>query len=255
MFFDSHSHVDDEMFNIDRDELILSLPEKGIDFLMNVGSDLPSSRRAVILAKRYPFIYAAVGIHPSDTSDMTDDDLAEIIALTQEKKVQAIGEIGLDYHYDNTNRELQKKWFDKQMQVSQELNLPFIIHDRDAHQDCLDVLRKYDIKKTGGVMHCFSGSLDMAKEVIKMGMVISIAGPVTYKNAAKTVNVVKEIPLEYILIETDCPYLSPAPHRGERNNPANVRFVAEKIADLKGLSVEEVAKITLENAKRLFRID
>lgn len=255
MFFDSHAHLDDEQFDQDREEVLRRLPEEGVSLFMDIGADLPSSRKAVELAQKYPYIYAAVGVHPHDAEEMTQADFEEIRELAQSKRVKAIGEIGLDYYYENSRREEQKKWFARQMELSQELNLPFVIHDRDAHRDCLEILRRFDLKKTGGVMHCYSGSAEMAKEIIRMGMVISIAGPVTFKNAVKTVEAVREIPLEYLLIETDSPYLAPVPHRGARNTPANVRFTAEKIAEIKGVSLEEVARITMDNAKKVFRIE
>ncbi len=254
MLFDSHCHVDDDSYDKDRTELIESLPQKGIDLIMEIGADMDSSRRATVLAKRYPFIYAAVGVHPHDAQDMTEHDIEELALLATEPKVKAIGEIGLDYHYMNTDKTLQKKWFKRQMELTMDLSMPFIIHDRDSHADCLEILRKFDIKRVGGVMHCFSGSVEMAKEVIKMGMVISLGGPVTFKNARHSVDVAREIPLDKILIETDSPYLSPEPLRGKRNSPEYVRYVAEKIAEIKGETFETVAKVTKENAMKLFKI-
>ena len=239
MLFDSHCHVDDDRYDEDREELINSLPEKGIDLILEIGADMGSSRRAAKLAERYPFIYAAVGVHPSDTRNMTEKDIEELAMLSQNPKVKAIGEIGLDYHYEDTHKPTQQKWFRRQMELAMDLSLPFIIHDRDSHADCLSILREYDVKKTGGVMHCFSGSAQMAKEVIGMGMMISLGGPVTFKNARHAVEVAKEIPLDKILIETDSPYLAPEPLRGKRNSPEHVRFVAEKIADLIKKSVPD----------------
>ena len=254
MLFDSHCHVDDDSYDNDRAELIESLPQKGIDLIMEIGADMGSSRRATVLAKRYPFIYAAVGVHPHDARNMTEKDIEELALLATEPKVKAIGEIGLDYHYPDTHKLSQQKWFERQMQLTMDLSMPFIIHDRDSHADCLEILRKFDIKRVGGVMHCFSGSVEMAKEVIKMGMVISLGGPVTFKNARHSVDVAREIPLDKILIETDSPYLTPEPHRGKRNSPEHVRYVAEKIAEIKGESFETVAKVTKENAMKLFKI-
>ena len=254
MLFDSHCHVDDDSYDNDRAELIEGLPEKGISLAMEIGADMDSSRRAAVLAKRYPFIYAAVGVHPHDTRNMTEKDIEELALLATEPKVKAIGEIGLDYHYPDTHKPSQKHWFERQMQLTMDLGMPFIIHDRDSHADCLEILRKFDIKKVGGVMHCFSGSVEMAKEVIKMGMVISLGGPVTFKNARHSVDVAREIPLDKILIETDSPYLAPEPLRGKRNSPEYVRYVAEKIAEIKGETFENVAKVTKENAMKLFKI-
>ena len=254
MLFDSHCHVDDDSYDNDRSELIEDLPNKGIDLIMEIGADMGSSRRAAVLAKRYPFIYAAVGVHPHDTRNMTEEDIEELALLASEPKVKAIGEIGLDYHYTDTHKPTQKKWFERQMQLTMDLSMPFIIHDRESHADCLEILRRFDIKKVGGVMHCFSGSVEMAKEVIKMGMVISLGGPVTFKNARHSVEVAKEIPLDKILIETDSPYLAPEHLRGKRNSPEYVRFVAEKIAEIKGETFETVARVTKENAMKLFKI-
>jgi len=254
MLFDSHCHVDDDSYDNDRKELIEDLPNKGIDLIMEIGADMDSSRRAAVLAKRYPFIYAAVGVHPHDTRNMTEEDIEELALLASEPKVKAIGEIGLDYHYPDTHKPSQKKWFERQMQLTMDLSMPFIIHDRESHADCLEILRKFDIKRVGGVMHCFSGSVEMAKEVIKLGMVISLGGPVTFKNARHSVEVAKEIPLDKILIETDSPYLAPEPLRGKRNSPEYVRFVAEKIAEIKGETFETVARVTKENAMKLFKI-
>ena len=254
MLFDSHCHVDDESYDADRSELIENLPGQGISLIMEIGADMPSSRRAAELAEKYSFIYAAVGVHPHDAQDMTEKDIEELAQLASQPKVKAIGEIGLDYHYMNTDKPLQKKWFERQMQLTMDLSMPFIIHDRDSHADCLEILKKFDIKKVGGVMHCFSGSVEMAKEVIKMGMVISLGGPVTFKNARHSVDVAREIPLDKILIETDSPYLAPEPLRGKRNSPEYVRYVAEKIAEIKGETFETVAKVTKENAMKLFKI-
>ncbi len=254
MLFDSHCHVDDDKFNEDREDLLSTLPKQGIDYIMNIGADMESSRKAVVLAKKYPYIYASVGVHPSETTNLSEKDMDELALLATEPKVKAIGEIGLDYHYPDTNKEMQHKWFNRQMELAMDLGMPFIIHDRESHFDCMEILKRFDTKKTGGVMHCFSGSVEMAREVIKMGMHISFAGPITYKNAEKAVKVAMEIPIEHILIETDSPYLAPTPKRGERNNPAYVRFVAEKLAEIKNMPFEKVCEITKENAKNLFGI-
>ncbi len=254
MYFDSHAHLDDEKYDGDRDAVMTEIIENGVSLVMNIGADITSSCRSVKLAEKYPFIYAAVGVHPHDTDDMTESDIDKLAALAAHPKVKAIGEIGLDYYYDNSKRENQRKWFTRQMELSADLDMPFIIHNRDAHGDCLEILRKFDIKKTGGVTHCFSGSPEMAKELVKMGMVIAVGGSLTFKNAVKTVETVRQIPIEHILIETDSPYLTPVPFRGKRNTPAYVGRVAEKIAEIKGMKVEEIARITKENAIRVFRI-
>ncbi len=254
MFFDSHAHLDDRKFADDRDAVIEEILDSGVDFVMNAGSDMDSSMRSIVLAKRYPFIYAAVGVHPSDVRAMTEGDIDTLRSLAAEEKVMAIGEIGLDYHYDNIDKEAQKFWFDRQMQLAAELEMPVIIHDREAHGDCMEILKKYDLTKTGGVLHCFSGSLEMAQQAIKMGMYISFAGPVTYKNSAKLKEIASVLPVDRMLIETDSPYLPPQPYRGQRNTPAYVGLVAQEIAQLRGMDTAEVAKITSDNAKRLFKI-
>lgn len=252
MLFDSHAHYDDSKFNSDRDSLLPSIKENGVDLIVNVGSDLQTSKSSIALAKMYDFVYAAIGVHPHDAKDMDEKVLAELVILSKEKKVVAIGEIGLDYYYDNSPRETQKYWFRKQLKLAKQLHLPVIIHDRDAHGDCMDILKQEAPLK--GVLHSFSGSVEMANEAIRLGMVISISGPLTYKNNHKTVEVVRQIPLDYLLIETDSPYLPPEPHRGERNTSLNVKYVAQKIADIKGISFDEVCHRTSENATSLFSI-
>lgn len=255
MLFDSHAHINDERFDEDRDEVIEHLRENSIDLVVNPGADMPSSRSAVELANKVDFIYSAVGVHPHDVETMTDKDLEELKNLAKEnEKVVAIGEIGLDYYYDLSPRELQKEWFIKQIELANELGLPFIVHDRDAHGDTFDIIKKYKAPETGCVLHCYSGSLELALEYIKMGCYISIPGTVTFKNNRKTVEVAENIPMEWMFIETDSPYLTPVPYRGKRNDPSKVRYVAEKVAELRGISYEEVCEITKENAKKFFNI-
>ncbi len=254
MLFDSHTHLDDRKFDADRDEVIQEILNAGVTYALNAGADMDSSRRAIALSKKYPFIYASVGVHPSDAVYMTEENIEHLRTLAAEEKVVAIGEIGLDYHYDNTERKAQKKWFDRQMSLALDLEMPVIIHDREAHGDCMEILSKYDLTKTGGVLHCFSGSAEMARQAIKMGMYISFAGPVTYKNSVNLKEVAASIPMDKILIETDSPYLPPRAYRGQRNTSAYVGLVAEEIAQLRGMDTEEVAKKTMENAKRLFKI-
>lgn len=254
MLFDSHAHLDNERFDEDRDELINSLKENGVDLVLNVGADIQSSKNSIELSKKYDFIYASVGVHPHDVSDLDDSSIDVLRELTKNDKVVAIGEIGLDYYYDNSPRELQKEWFIKQIKLANELKLPIIVHDRDAHQDTFDIIKEYKSDDIGCVIHCFSGSIELAREFIKLGCYISIPGTVTFKNNKKTVKVAREIPLEYLLIETDSPYMAPTPHRGERNDPSLVQFVADKIAQEKGISYEKVCEVTKENAKRLFNI-
>lgn len=256
MLFDSHAHLNDERFDEDRDELISSLQSNGVEYVVNPGADMDSSKTAVELANKYDFIYAGVGVHPHDVESMTDEDIDTLKKLAMDnKKVVAIGEIGLDYYYDLSPREDQKKWFIRQIELANELGLPFIVHDRDAHKDTFDIIKKYKAKETGCVMHCYSGSLELAKEYIKLGCFISIPGTVTFKNNKKTVEVAKNIPLEWMFIETDSPYMAPVPNRGKRNDPSMVKFVAEKIARERGISVEEVIDITNKNAKNFFGVD
>ncbi len=252
MLFDTHAHLDDARFDEDRDSVIARLQEEGISLVVNVGADMESSRSSVDLARKYSFIYAAVGVHPDETGVLTEKDMDELKALSRWDKVVAIGEIGLDYHNNGAPKEVQKRWFQRQLSLARELNMPYIIHDRDAHGDTLAIL-----KETGyfnGVLHCFSGSAEMAKEVVKLGMMVSFAGPVTFKNAPKTKEAAKAVPLEQLMVETDSPYLSPEPYRGKRNDSSRVRFVAEEIARLHGISLEEAAHITMENGKRFFHI-
>lgn len=254
MLFDSHAHLNDERFDEDREELIKSLKEKGVDLVLNVGADIESSIESIELSKKYDFIYASVGVHPHEVSSMNYESIETLKKLAQNEKVVAIGEIGLDYYYDNSPREIQKEWFIKQIELANELKLPIIIHDRDAHQDTFDIIKKYKSSEIGCVIHCFSGSVELAREYIKMNCYISIPGTVTFKNNKKTVEVAREIPLEYLLIETDSPYMAPTPHRGKRNDPSLVQFVADKIAIEKGISYEKVCEVTKENAKKLFNI-
>ncbi|MFO7296098.1 MAG: TatD family hydrolase [Clostridia bacterium] len=254
MLFDTHAHLEDERFDQDREQLIEELPEKGVAYVVNVGSTLETSRMSVELAARYPFIYAAVGVHPHEVSQMSSRDLATLEAMTTGQKVVAIGEIGLDYYYDFSPRELQREWFAQQIDLAYSLGLPIIIHDREAHADVLDILKAKKDRIVGGVMHCYSGSWEMAKDFMDLGLYISLGGPVTFKNAKRPVEVAQKIPLDRLVIETDSPYLAPTPHRGKRNNPAYVGLVAQKIAEIRGMSFEEIAEITLNNAKKLFKI-
>jgi len=254
MLFDTHAHLNDERFDEDRDALIRSCFEENVGLIVNIGCCLESSYDSVELAKQYDGIYAAVGVHPHSADEMTEEVFSEIKVLAKEDKVCAIGEIGLDYYYDNSDRENQKYWFDRQLAYAAEIGMPVVIHNRDAHKDCLDILRKYDLKRSSGVVHCFSGSVETAKEVLKMGLYISLGGALTFKNAARLLQVAAEVPLERILIETDCPYLTPEPFRGKRNDPRKTLYVAQKLAEIKNLSVDEVVKTTMQNGCDLFKI-
>lgn len=252
MLFDSHSHMDDNRFKYDRDEILNEIRAGGVSGIVNVGADIHSSHTSTVLAKKYDFIYASVGVHPDETGDMTEASIDELRRLAGLPKVVAIGETGLDYHNMGASVETQKKWFVRQLRLAKELNLPVIIHNRDAHKECLDILKREEISR--GVMHCFSGSAEMAAEVVKMGLYVSFAGVITYKNARVAAEALRAVPMERVLIETDSPYLSPEPFRGQRNHSGNVRLVAEKAALLRGLDFAEVARITADNARRLFGI-
>lgn len=252
MYFDSHAHYDDERFEEDRESLLESLKEKGVDFVVNAAADMSSCRTSLALAEKYAFIYSSIGVHPHDVKNLTEADLEEMKQLAAHRKVVAIGEIGLDYYYDNSPREAQKTWFMKQLLLAKELDLPVIIHSREASQETFDLIVESGVKE--GVIHCFSGSYELAKEYVKRGFYIGVGGSLTFKNARKTVEVVEGIDLNHILIETDCPYLTPVPHRGERNDSSYLKYVVEKIAEIKGISENEVARISCQNAKLLFRI-
>ncbi|HBD62956.1 MAG TPA: hydrolase TatD [Clostridiales bacterium] len=251
---DSHAHLDDERFDEDREELIDSLQENGIEAVLNPGADLKTSRAAVALADKYPFIYAAVGCHPHDSKFMDDDTMNIFRELAKNKKVLGIGEIGLDYYYDNSDRETQKIWFREQIRLAKELDLPYIVHDRDAHEDIIRIMKEEHHSGTRGILHCYSGSVEMAREFMKLGFYISLGGPVTFKKAKTPRMVAKEVPMEKLLIETDCPYLAPEPFRGKRNDPKLVKYVAEEIAGIREVTVSEIAEKTKENFKRLFNL-
>lgn len=253
MLFDTHAHYDDEAFDPDRELLLESLPQRGVALVVNPGCDLESSRKAVAYAAEYPHVYAAVGIHPENCGGFTPADMDALRQLAQQPKVVAIGEIGLDYYWaENPPRELQQQVLRSQLALARELRLPVIFHDRDAHGDSLAIVKEFP--DVTGVFHCFSGSYEMAKELIRRGWYIGFTGVVTFKNARKAVEVAEKIPLDRILIETDCPYMAPEPFRGRRNDPSLVPFVAKKIAEIRGISAEEAAAATEENAKRLFRL-
>ena len=255
MLFDSHAHLNDERFDEDREELISSLQEKGVDLVVNPGACIKTSIESVELANKYDFIYAAVGVHPHDVGELDETAIYTLRQLaTENKKVVAIGEIGLDYYYDNYPREVQKEWFIKQIELANELKLPIIIHDRDAHGDTFEIIKKYKSPEIGCVLHCYSGNVELAREYVKMGCYISLSGTVTFKNNKKTKEVAREIPLDRLFIETDSPYMAPTPHRGKRNDPSLVQFVADTIAVEKGVSYETVCEATKENAKRFFGI-
>ena len=252
MIFDTHAHLNDLAFDEDREELISDLPEKGIGFVMNVGCCLDSSKDCIALAEKYPFIYASVGSHPDSAGEVCEELMQTYLEMSKHAKVKAIGEIGLDYYYEGFDREIQIKAFKMQMELARQAQLPVIVHERDAHGDGMDIVRKFP--DVTGVFHCYSGAAEMARQLVDLGWYIGFTGVLTFKNARKAVETAASIPLERILLETDCPYMSPEPFRGKRNDPGRLIHMAQKLAEIRGLSVEEIIAITTENAKRLYRI-
>ena len=252
MFFDTHAHYDSGAFNEDRFEILDSMPEGNVGLIVDPGCDLISSRSAIELAERYDFVYAAVGWHPEDMDKLSDEAYAELTKLAEHPKCVAIGEIGLDYYWDASYKNEQKELFRRQIELALKLDKPVIVHDREAHGDSLDIVRDYPTLR--GVFHCYSGSAEMAQELLKRGWYLGFDGPITYKNARKALEVLELCPLDRILIETDSPYLTPVPNRGKRNDSRQLEFVAAKIAEIKGISTEEAADITMENGRRLFGI-
>ena len=253
MLFDTHAHLNDDRFSEDRDEIISSLNANGVGAYCEIGFDMQSSEMAAELTKKYDFVYAAVGTHPHDSKDMTEADIPRLKELLAMDKVVALGEIGLDYYYDNSDRAVQREWFARQLDIAKEVNMPVVIHTRDAMADTIDILKAYG---TGdGIIHCYSGSKESAKILMDMGYYISFAGPVTFKNAVTALEVIDYVPMDRLLIETDSPYLAPVPYRGKRNQPVYVAEVAKKVAEIKGMSFEQVSDITYGNAKKIYRID
>lgn len=252
--FDSHCHIDDRRFETDVDEVLARMREYGVTRYAVIGSDMESSRHAIDFAHAHEGAYAVAGIHPHEAKTFHEDDLGTLTAWLKEEKVQAIGEIGLDYYYDLSPREVQIDVCRKQMELAYQLDVPVAYHVRDAHQDMIDLMKQQKGKLSGGIIHCFSGSWEIAREYLKMGFYISFAGPVTFKKAPKLQEAAANVPIERLLIETDSPYLSPEPVRGRRNEPTNVRFVAQKIAELRQIPLEEVARITTQNAMNVYRI-
>ncbi len=253
MLFDTHAHLDASAFQADRAELLASLPSQGLSLVMNPGCDLASSRMAIELAEQYDYIYAAVGSHPDAADEVDEPLLEEYRKLCQaHPKVKAIGEIGLDYHYEDIPRQIQQKAFRMQMELARELNLPVIVHQREASEDGLNIVKEFP--EVTGVFHCFSGSLELAKELIKRGYYIGFTGVLTFKNARKALEVAANIPLERIVLETDCPYMAPEPFRGKRNDPGKLYRMAQRLAEIRGMAEEEIQAITMENGRRLYRL-
>ncbi|SES40657.1 TatD family hydrolase [Salipaludibacillus aurantiacus] len=254
MLFDTHVHLNADQFEDDAEEVIKRAREKGVEHMVVVGFDEKTINKALKLIETYDFLYAAVGWHPVDAVDLTDDYLAWIEELSDHPKVVAIGETGLDYYWDKSPKDIQQEAFRKQIRLAKKLNMPLIIHDREAHEDIVDILKEENAEEAGGIMHCFQGDVKMAKQCLEMNFYISFGGPVTFKNAKLPKEVAKEVPLNRLLVETDAPFLAPHPYRGKRNEPSYVKLVAEKIAELKEVEFEEVANQTTENAKKLFGI-
>ncbi len=252
MYFDSHAHYDDESFDEDRDEVLAAMPFQEVDFIVNAAADLASCYKGIEFAEKYPFMYCSVGVHPHEVKTLEDRDILELKQLSSHKKVVAIGEIGLDYYYDLSPREDQQKWFKMQLQLAKETGLPVIIHSREAHQETFDTIKESGVRE--GVIHCFSGSAELAKEYVKLGFYIGIGGASTFKNAKKTVEVVRQIALDHILIETDSPYLAPVPFRGKRNDSSYLKYISDKIAEIKETDNLAVSRITCQNARILFKV-
>ena len=253
MIFDSHAHYDEERFDADRDELLNSMQENRVGTIINAAADWKSVTEVVGLAEKYPFVYAAVGIHPDDVGDLNEERFAFLKSQCRKAKVVAVGEIGLDYYWDTQSHEIQKEWFVRQLDLARELDLPVIIHSRDAAEDTLKIMKEH-AQGLRGVLHCFSYSKELAEEYVKMGFYIGIGGVVTFKNGRKLKEVVTAIPLGRILLETDCPYLAPEPYRGKRNSSLYLPYVAREIANLKGITEEEVVEQTEKNGRELFQI-
>ncbi len=250
VIFDSHAHYDDRAFDADREELLASLPQRGVGAVVNAAVDVASSQAILRMSEQYPHIYAAVGIHPEAVGRATDDHLAVLAKSARGPKVVAIGEIGLDYHYDDAApRELQRAWFRRQLALAGEMNLPVIVHDRDAHEDVLALLKEY---RPHGVVHCFSGSVEMMREVVALGMYIGLGGATTFKNAKRPIAVAQEVPLDRLLLETDAPYMAPEPYRGKRCDSAMIAHTAARIAAVRGMNADDLLAATYRNAERLF---
>lgn len=252
MIFDTHAHYDDEQFNEDRVELLNSMEEQGVGTIINVSATYNSCRKVIALAKEYPFVYAAVGIHPDEVGSLNEETFAQMKELFKEEKVVAVGEIGLDYYWDTSTKATQEIMLRAQLELALELDLPVIIHDREAHGDSLRIVCDYPGLR--GVFHCFSGSVEMAHELLRRGWYLGFDGPITYKNAVKALDVIAACPADRMLLETDSPYLAPVPNRGKRNDSRNLPYIAARIAEIKGMTIDQVAEVTLENGKQLFGI-
>lgn len=254
MIFDTHAHYDDETFDEDREAILNSLVENGIGAVVNIGASIQSTKNTLELIKRYPFVYGAVGVHPNETGELNDHLMDWLKHVAGEEKVVAIGEIGLDYYWNEPEPEVQKHWFVRQLALAREVNLPVVVHSRDAAKDTLDIIKAERAGELGGVIHCFSYSLEMAREYLNLGFYLGIGGVLTFNNARKLKEVVEYMPLDRIVLETDCPYLSPVPNRGKRNSSLNLPYVVEAVSQIKGVAPEEVIAVTQQNARKMYRL-
>ena len=254
MIFDTHAHYDDEQFDEDREELLNSMQTHGVEAVTNIGSSLAASRRTIGLTEKYPFVYGAIGVHPNEVGELEEDGIAWLKEMCALPKIVAVGEIGLDYYWDEPGHDIQKKWFERQLELAREVKLPVVIHSRDAAKDTLDMMKALHAEKIGGVIHCFSYTKEMAREYLNMGFYLGIGGVVTFKNAKKLKEVVEYMPMEQMVLETDCPYLSPVPNRGKRNSSLNLPYVVEEVARIEGISEDEVIEVANRNAGTMCRI-
>ena len=254
MIFDTHAHYDDDAFDEDRDALLSGMKDAGVEYIVNIGASMASSERSLKLAEKYPFMYAAVGVHPDEVGELDEEKFAQLKVWSGHEKVKAVGEIGLDYYWDKEKHDLQKHWFMRQMELASEVKLPMIVHSREAAKDTLDMVIAAKPLNLSGIIHCYSYSVEQAREYLNMGYYIGIGGVVTFKNAKKLKEVAEYTPLSQIVLETDCPYLAPTPFRGKRNDSSKIAYVAEELAAIKQVPVEEVIRITNENGRRLYNI-
>ena len=254
MIFDTHAHYDDDAFDEDRDVLLSGMKDAGVEYIVNIGASMASSKRSVALAEKYPFMYAAVGVHPDEVGELDEEKFATLKEWAKHEKVKAIGEIGLDYYWDKEGHDLQKHWFLRQMELAHEMKLPMIVHSREAAKDTLDMVIAAKPLELSGIIHCYSYSVEQAREYLNMGYYIGIGGVLTFKNGKKLKEVAEYTPLSQIVLETDCPYLAPVPYRGKRNDSSKLSYVAEELAAIKQISVEEVIRITTENGRKLYHI-
>ena len=252
MIFDTHAHYDDEAFDEDREELLVSLQSHGIEAVTNVGASIKTSENTIKLTEKYSYIYGAIGVHPNETGELNDEKLNWLKENASRNKIVAIGEIGLDYYWEEPDHETQKAWFVRQLNLAKEVKLPVIIHSRDAAKDTLDIMKAEHSQDVGGLIHCFSYGKEMAREYLKMGFYLGIGGVLTFKNARKLKEVVEYMPLDQLVLETDCPYLAPVPNRGKRNSSLNLSYVIDEISTIKGISRDEIIEVTNRNAKKLY---